>query len=412
MSHTRYLASLATALALTIATLGVSTTANAHGGGGGGHGGGGGFGGGGHGGFGGYGGGHGGFGGYGGFSHGYGGYGGYGGGHYAPGGYHGGGQWGGLGGYGGRYGYGHYGWGGYGHYGWDHYYGYYHHYPYFWGFGWPYWGFGWPYWGLGLGLGLSYPYYPYVYTYDVYPYDDYNGYVYQYAPSQPATAVAGNPAASVTAAYPPEKDQAALRSMDPEAVQFFDSARDAFTKGEYRDALRQASHAAIEAPQNPKVHQLMAQALLGLNDYRGAATEAHAALVLGPAIDWPTLFGYYGDAEKYTTQLRALEKYVGDNSTSAPARFLLGYQYLLTGNRDDAKKQLAEAVKLTPKDKLAEYLVKRLEAGQPIIPPPASPPPSPASSLPPAPAAGPSAAPSGPAPKSPPSAKPSSPKEL
>jgi tetratricopeptide (TPR) repeat protein len=120
----------------------------------------------------------------------------------------------------------------------------------------------------------------------------------------------------------------------------------------------------------------------------------------------------YGDAEKYTSQLRALEKYIANNPTSAPARFLLGYQYLLTGHRDEAQKQLAEALKLTPKDKLAEYVLKQLQTGQPITPPPASPPPVPALALPPAPSPDPSSKPAAEAPKEPQPAKSTSPKEL
>ena len=39
------------------------------------------------------------------------------------------------------------------------------------------------------------------------------------------------------------------------------------------------------------------------------------------------------EAEKYTVQLRALEKTVIDNPQSAPNHFLLGYHYLMIGAR-------------------------------------------------------------------------------
>ena len=113
----------------------------------------------------------------------------------------------------------------------------------------------------------------------------------------------------------------------------------------------------------------MSLSLFALKDYRGAATAAHAALAMGPIGDWNGLFAYYGDADKYTTQLRTLEKYVGDNPSSAPGRFLLGYHYLLVGSRGEAKPQIAQAVKLTPGDKLAAHLLRQLEANVPITPP-------------------------------------------
>ena len=58
---------------------------------------------------------------------------------------------------------------------------------------------------------------------------------------------------------------------------------------------------------------------------------------LGSIADWKELVGYYSDAEnytpklaaleveKYTTQLRALEKAAAQNPTSAAEHFLLGY---------------------------------------------------------------------------------------
>jgi Flp pilus assembly protein TadD len=97
--------------------------------------------------------------------------------------------------------------------------------------------------------------------------------------------------------------------------------------------------------------------------------------------DWKDLFGYYNDArqstaqlgalqrEKYTNQLRALEKASGGNPNSAAEHFLLGYHYLMIGSRDRAKTQFAEAVKLTPADKLAGHYLGELESNAPLTPP-------------------------------------------
>ena len=129
-----------------------------------------------------------------------------------------------------------------------------------------------------------------------------------------------------------------LRSNDGgttanEGLQYYNEARAAFTRGDYRNALRLAGHAAWESPQNPKVHELTSLASFASGDYLGAATEAHAALVLGPPSDWNSLYSYYNDADKYTAQLRKLEKTAVNKPKSATEQFLLGYQYLMTGTK-------------------------------------------------------------------------------
>ena len=166
-----------------------------------------------------------------------------------------------------------------------------------------------------------------------------------------------------------------------DAIQFYSEARTAFLQNDYRSALRLAEHAAVEAPGNSKVHQLISLALFALDNYTAAASEAHAAMALGPIADWNDLFGYYNDpqnytaalsaleVEKYTNQLRALEKATADNPKSAADHFLLAYHYLMTGARDNAKAELADAVKLTPNDKLASHYLDQLKANAPLTPP-------------------------------------------
>ncbi len=145
-------------------------------------------------------------------------------------------------------------------------------------------------------------------------------------------------------------------------TEYFAQAETAFREGRYRDALRLANHAAVEEPRDPKSHELMSLSLFALADYSGAAIEAHARIALGPIANWATLFGYYGDQERYTSQLRALEKYSRENPESADARFLQAYHYLMAGYIEQAKQQLAEAVELNPNDKLASELLERYGA--------------------------------------------------
>jgi tetratricopeptide (TPR) repeat protein len=249
------------------------------------------------------------------------------------------------------------GYGGYGGWGWG------------WGFGWGfpfdfgYWG-GYPYgWG-GYWGDYFCPYGP-VYS-AAYPMADY-GYSYpdagQYA--------ANYPSAPTVNQAPPVNDLQVGRddASGNEGLQYYSEARGAFAQGDYRNALRLAGHAAVEAPQNSKVHEMTSLALFASGEYRGAATAAHAALALGAPSDWANLYSYYNDAEKYTEQLRKLEKTVTDAPTGAAGHFLLGYHYLMTGAKQEALKHFTEAAKLTPNDKLAQHIVKQLQANGTVTPP-------------------------------------------
>ena len=62
----------------------------------------------------------------------------------------------------------------------------------------------------------------------------------------------------------------------------------------------------------------------------------YAVLSGGPGWDWTTESGLYPSIAVYTKQLRALEQYSRDNPQAADARFLLAYQYMLTGHNDAA----------------------------------------------------------------------------
>ncbi|HEX3999969.1 MAG TPA: tetratricopeptide repeat protein [Pirellulales bacterium] len=195
----------------------------------------------------------------------------------------------------------------------------------------------------------------------------------------PANGVLPNPA--LNAAPPNAAGAAAVADADDAdgsaGAEFFAQAEAAFHDGRYHDALRLATHAAVESPRNPKAHELMSLSSFALGDYRAAAIEAHAAIALGPLADWATVFAYYGDQARYTTHLRALEKYSHENPKSGEARFLRAYHYLMTGHVDSAKEQLTEALKLTPNDKLAAELLKKYEGdggAAPALPAPPAPP--------------------------------------
>lgn len=246
---------------------------------------------------------------------------------------------------------------------WDNYF--HHDYHRGWGWGWgPYWP-----WYVGWGVSLGWGGWGYPYAYNYYDPGNYY-YCYSEAPYAAAAPAAAVDAGVAQAAAETQTPVAADGQQDDsEALQYYSEARAAFQQGDYRNALRLASHSAVEAPQNPRTHELISLALFASGNYRGAASEAHAALALGPITDWNGLYGYYNDVEKYTSHVRALEKAVSDNPKSAAEHFLLGYHYLMTGARDNAKAQFAEAVKLTPDDKLAAHYLKQLQSNSPITPP-------------------------------------------
>jgi tetratricopeptide (TPR) repeat protein len=212
--------------------------------------------------------------------------------------------------------------------------------------------------------GSAYPYYSNGYPISDYVYD--YGSTGQYGVNSPIdpNAVSAQPAPGNQMQPPADVEQAGV-----EGLQYYNEARAAFEQGSYRDALRLAGHSGLDSPQNPKVHELASLALFASGDYRSAATEAHAALAFGTPSSWADLYGYYNDVDKYTDQLRKLEKTVSTTPNSAPAQFLLGYQYLMTGATPEAKEHFAQAAKLTPNDKLAQHILKQLDSGAAVTPP-------------------------------------------
>ncbi len=149
-------------------------------------------------------------------------------------------------------------------------------------------------------------------------------------------------AASEEATVPPHPapTTAAGEEGGNDALSYYSAARAAFLQGDYQDALRQAAHAELDAPGNPRVHELISLALFALGNYQAAASEAHAAMAMGPIAEWKNLYRYYEDVKKYTSQLRALEKAAAANPGSAAEHFLLGYHFSMMGARRMRKRSL------------------------------------------------------------------------
>ena len=128
--------------------------------------------------------------------------------------------------------------------------------------------------------------------------------------------------------------------------QFLEAARTAFLNGDFAEAQRQASHAIVEMPDQPKSHEMMSLAMFAQGDFPAAAAAAHASVQLGGVSDWPTLYGYYNDRDKYITHLRKLQDFVKEKPDSPDGHFLLGLHQAMMGNQNAAKEQLDEYLKI------------------------------------------------------------------
>jgi hypothetical protein len=146
-------------------------------------------------------------------------------------------------------------------------------------------------------------------------------------------------------------------SVSDPAVAAFDEARAAFKNGEYYKALDLTNKTLKTLPNDATAHEFRALCLFAIGQYEQASAPIYAVLSVGPGWDWTTMVGLYPDVDTYTTQLRSLEAYVRDHSSSPQARFLLAYHYLTQGNTDAAVTQYQDVVALQPGDKLSASLI-------------------------------------------------------
>jgi tetratricopeptide (TPR) repeat protein len=152
-------------------------------------------------------------------------------------------------------------------------------------------------------------------------------------------------------------DAAAAPAANAEGLALFDQAREAFAKGDYKQALDLSNQTLKTMPNDAVVHEFRALTQFALANYRDAAAGAYAVLSAGPGWDWTTVSTLYGNVDDYTTQLRALEAFVKKTPKSSDGHFLLAYHYLTAGHPDAAQPELLEVQKLTPNDRLVAQLL-------------------------------------------------------
>jgi tetratricopeptide (TPR) repeat protein len=166
---------------------------------------------------------------------------------------------------------------------------------------------------------------------------------YSYDYSQPIDTQSAPPAAEVA---------------DP-AVAKFDSARVAFTNGDYAGALQLTDEALKVLPNDATLHEFRGLVLFAAGKYELAAGPLYAVLAVGPGWDWTTMVSLYPNADVYTAQLRKLEAFVKANPNSASARFVLAYHYMTEGHTEEAVAQFKAVVTLAPQDNLSARLVQQ-----------------------------------------------------
>lgn len=245
---------------------------------------------------------------------------------------------------------------------------------------------------FGYGGFFPFAYYPSFYP-DLYPayLDAYYGPVdyHDYAPYYDSGPYYGGTMDDYGAATPYDLGPESVEVYPPTTAAsgpadagtddaYYSQALAAFQRGDYQAASKLAAHAMIDTPRDVRVHELMSLAMFALGDYPGAAREAHAALILGPAIDWKTLYAYYSDLPAYTKQWDALKKYLADHPDSLDAQFLAAYHDLMQGHLPEAQGLLARVVAKVPQDKVAADLLKQVESGSAASRTPATPAPQPA----------------------------------
>jgi hypothetical protein len=137
----------------------------------------------------------------------------------------------------------------------------------------------------------------------------------------------------------------------------FELARHYFRCGEYGRALHFVDQAITQVPDEPELFQFRSLVLFAMGEYLPAADAAYTALSAGPGWNWETLYGFYGNAERYTQHLRRLEAATKANPNSPGHHFLTAYHYLMLNQVEAGRDKLERVLELEPNDALTKDLL-------------------------------------------------------
>lgn len=219
-------------------------------------------------------------------------------------------------------------------------------------------GYGYPGYYAGYG-GYGYGYGNYGYGYSAYPSYTYTTNYTSYPVYETTTVVEDSSVATA-----------------PAPTDFAAQAEAEFKAGQYEAAAKSWRHALVDDPENSILLLLLSQAQFATGTFDEAAGAAQHALQRLPKENRNVVVAnfreLYGNAEDYTTQLRALED--ASEKTASPAlQFLLGYHYGYLGYAKEAVRELDKGLKLMPQDAVAKELRDEF-AAKLGMPPAANPP--------------------------------------
>ncbi len=170
------------------------------------------------------------------------------------------------------------------------------------------------------GHGIYYPwlykhYYPSFPSYRYYlGYGGgYGGYDYYYPDRTDRLLVVEETAAIETAP---------AAETTPEGLEYLRRAEEAFRSGQYDRAVRLVHHGLVEMPRHGRGFLLLAQGLLAVGDYRGAAAAVHQATTLLEPDDWGHVvvnFRRYYGSNDYAGQINRLTTFIRENPDAAYA---------------------------------------------------------------------------------------------
>jgi tetratricopeptide (TPR) repeat protein len=144
------------------------------------------------------------------------------------------------------------------------------------------------------------------------------------------------------------------------AVEYQAFAEEAFRDAAYQEALRWSRHAVLEDTKNGKLHLFAAQTFFAVGDFGRAAAATQRGMSLLKKKDWGFVVENYADFyanDDYVDQMAKLVALIKKHPDVPFAYFLRGYHYGYLGHKKAAQKDLAKAVSLEQRDRLAGELL-------------------------------------------------------
>ena len=163
---------------------------------------------------------------------------------------------------------------------------------------------------------------------------------------------------------PGESKQPGAGRPNREAREFAHDSR-LFHARNYPLVLRRLDRALAREPGDRDLLQLRSLTHLMLGDFKSAYADALVVLEQDDVWDWSTLRSLYHSGDEYTTAYRGLEDRVIANPNAVDLRILLGYQDLMLGHRDAAKRHFERVLAIDSSNDVARRMIAAEQPPQP-----------------------------------------------